>query len=193
METIIEIIKHEIERIKLKYKVEINDRDREILELKNKIAKLKKENKIKLIKSTKIRWSEDKRYYNLSDFCRVSRDILFINETNLKQYLETEGILIKKDNKYIPSNTTDLCIFVNNELYIDYSYIRNHIMFLRTCIYLDKDESLEDFIQIYYTHKDILCEKMSNTVYVECKQRSKEFSKCKENKFFTNSSKEQIK
>lgn len=182
METIIKVIKSEMEKVELKHKVELYEKEKEILNLKKEIEELKNNNKLNLLKANRIRWSEDGKYYNLSDFCRVTKDLLFINETSLKQFLLQEGVLIKQNDKYIPTDDIDTCILIDNELYIDYDYIRGTIMFMRTCIYLD--EELKSYIKVYNKNQDVLREKMSNTVYIDCKQRSKEFQRCKENKFF---------
>lgn len=182
MNNIINLIKGEIERIELRHKVELLEKEKEIEVLKKQLKTIKDECKISLLTATKIKWSDDGKYYNLKDFCRVTRDLLFINETNLKQYLYREGILTKQDDKYIPSTNSTTCILIDNELYIEYSYIRKNILFLRTCIYLDKE--LERHVEMYENVKDSYLEKMANTVYVECKQRSEEFREHKENKFF---------
>lgn len=44
---------------------------------------------------------------------------------------------------------------------------------------------------MYENVKDSYLEKMANTVYVECKQRSEEFREHKENKFFVEDKQQQ--
>ena len=114
----------------------------------------------------------------------MSRDLLFIKENQLKQWLYQKEILLSENNKYIPNPDSDICILVDNELYIKYEFIRNKIMLLRSFIFIGSIDDIKSAVDTYKNDKDVLLEEMSNTVYIECKQRSVEFQECKDNKFF---------
>lgn len=104
MELIIKVIENEMERIDLKYKSKIT-------ELENTIKELKQENKNILLNATHIKWDDTGKYYNLKDFCRVSRDLLFIKETELKQWLYKQEILKIENDKYIPNDNSDIMYY----------------------------------------------------------------------------------
>lgn len=166
-----------LQEIKLEYENKINSLE---LEIEN----LKKSKKEEILKATMIRWDESGEYYNLSDFCRVSKCLLFIKETELKQWLAQQGFLKKENDKYIPSEDNDVCIMIDNELYIKYEYIRNTILLLRSLIFVGDEDDIQDIVDDYKDSKKVIIEQMANTVYVECKQRSVEFREHRENKFF---------
>lgn len=179
MELIIKVIESEMERIDLKYKSKIT-------ELENTIKELKQENKNILLNATHIKWDDTGKYYNLKDFCRVSRDLLFIKETELKQWLNQQEILKIENDKYVPNDSSDICILIDNELYIKYSFIREELMALRTLIFLGDNKVIDNIVKNYKDSKEVFIEQMANTVYVECKQRSVEFREHRDNKFFIN-------
>lgn len=189
IEVIKRMIENEIEKVDLKGKIKLNEMKSEyedrINDLQNKIEQLKKSKKEEVLKANIIRWDESGTYYNLSDFCRVSKYLLFIKETELKQWLHQQGILKIEDEKYVPNN--DICILIDNELYIKYEYIRNHIMFLRSLIFVGDENEIQDMVDEYRDSKKVIVEQMANTVYVECKQRSLEFREHRDNKFFLES------
>lgn len=180
MELIIKVIESEMERIDLKYKSKIT-------ELENTIKELKQENKNILLNATHIKWDDTGKYYNLKDFCRVSRDLLFIKETELKQWLYKQEILKIENDKYIPNDNSDICIIFEGELYIKYSFIRKELMTLRTLIFLGDNKIIDNIVKNYKDSKEVFIEQMANTVYVECKQRSEEFREHRDNKFFLDS------
>lgn len=189
IEVIKRMIENEIEKVELRGKIKLNEMKSEyedrINDLQNKIEQLKKSKKEEVLKANIIRWDESGAYYNLSDFCRVSKYLLFIKETELKQWLHQQGILKIEDEKYVPNN--DICILIDNELYIKYEYIRNHIMFLRSLIFVGDEDEIQDMVDEYRDSKKVIVEQMANTVYVECKQRSLEFREHRDNKFFLES------
>lgn len=189
IEVIKRMIENEIEKVELKGQIKLNEMKSEyedrISDLQNKIEQLKKSKKEEALKANIIRWDESGIYYNLSDFCRVSKYLLFIKETELKQWLHQQGILKIEDEKYVPNN--DICILIDNELYIKYEYIRNHIMFLRSLIFVGDENEIQDMVDEYRDSKKVIVEQMANTVYVECKQRSLEFREHRDNKFFLES------
>lgn len=155
-----------------------------IKSLENEIKFLKQKHKDELSQATRIKWDKTGKYYNLSDFCNVTRDLLFIKENELKQWLYQQEILIIENNKYIPNPNNDICILLDNELYIKYEFIRNKIMLLRSFIFIGDINDIQYAVDKYQENKDVVLEQMSNIVYVECKQRSVEFQECKDNKFF---------
>lgn len=155
-----------------------------IKSLENEIKSLKQKHKGELLQATRIKWDKTGKYYNLSDFCNVTRDLLFIKENELKQWLYQQEILIIENNKYIPNPNNDICILLDNELYIKYEFIRNKIMLLRSFIFIGDINDIQYAVDKYQENKDVVLEQMSNIVYVECKQRSVEFQECKDNKFF---------
>ena len=187
--------KHNLEIAKLKYENE------KLIKKMNDIEEhyLKKEKEMILAyenSSNKIRWDESGEYYNLKDFCIASKFILFFKENELKQYLLECNHLVKDKNngKYIPNLDSDICILIDGEIYIKYSFIRSNLMFLRTAIFIGNNDEMKKLSKIFYDNQDILTEKMGNTVYVDCKQRSHEFRNCRENKYFIgNECKKQIK
>lgn len=172
----------EVECIENKYKLKEYELKSEIERLNNKIKNMEKEHSKYEVESTRIRWDDTGKYYNLKDFCRVTRDLLFIKENELKQWLKQQDILKIENDKYIPNCA--ICILVDGELYISYEFIREKIMTLRTLIFLGDNENIDEAINIYKKNKKVLIEQMANTVYVECKQRSVEFKEHRENKFF---------
>lgn len=180
MELIVKVVQNEFERLDLKYKSKIT-------ELENTIKELKKEHQNELLNATHIRWDESGKYYNLKDFCRVSRDLLFIKETELKQWLNQQEILKIENDKYVPNDSSDICILIDNELYIKYSFIREELMTLRTLIFLGDNKIIDNIVKNYKDSKEVFIEQMANTVYVECKQRSEEFREHRDNKFFLDS------
>lgn len=155
-----------------------------IKSLENEIKSLKQKHKGELLQATRIKWDKTGKYYNLSDFCNVTRDLLFIKENELKQWLYQQEILTVENNKYIPNPNNNISILVDNELYIKYEFIRETIMGLRTLVFLGDKHSIDTFVKNYKDNKQYVIEQMANTVYVECKQRSVEFQECKDNKFF---------
>lgn len=178
----------ELEKVELKGKQKLQEikteYENKISSLELEIENLKKSKKEEILKSTMIRWDESGEYYNLSDFCRVSKCLLFIKESELKQWLNQQGILKIENEKYIPNENSDICILIDNELYISYKFIREKIMCLRTLVFLGDDESIDRIVNIYKDKKDAIIEQMANTVYVECKNRSLEFREHRDNKFF---------
>ena len=189
IEVIKRMIENEIEKVELKGQIKLNEMKSEyedkINDLQNNIEQLKKSKKEEVLKANIIRWDESGTYYNLSDFCRVSKYLLFIKETELKQWLHQQGTLKIEDEKYVPNN--DICLLIENELYIKYEYIRNHIMFLRSLIFVGDENEIQDMVDEYRDSKKVIVEQMANTVYVECKQRSLEFREHRDNKFFLES------
>lgn len=191
------IVENKISEIKLNYEKEILEMQKTILKYENQLQKEREESKknierleqchIKeLKKATSIRWIDNGKYYNLSDFCRVSKSIFFIKETELKQWLFQQGHLTQANDKYIPT-VSGVCKVYDNELYIDYKFIRSTIILLRSFIYVGEAEDIKTFFEAYQDNKPTIIEQMANTVYVECKQRSEEFKEYKENKYFVES------
>ncbi len=93
----IEIIKDlwekEMEVVKAKHLLKENELRQEINTLNDKIKSMEKECNKKVEEATHIKWDKTGEYYNLKDFCRVTRDLLFIKETELKQWLFQQGVL----------------------------------------------------------------------------------------------------
>lgn len=183
-ESIIKDLKHEISELKHR----LNEKEQET---EHKIKELIELNKIELLNATSIKWSKDGRYYNLRDFCRVTKHLFFIKETELKQWLFQQEILEKSNDLYIPRKGNDICKIIDNELYIEYSFIRKKIVLLRSLIFIGDSDNIDKTVKSYKENKSIAIEQMANTVYVECKQRSEEFREHKENKFFVEDKKQQ--
>lgn len=171
-----------MEVVKAKHLLKENELRQEINTLNDKIKSMEKECNKKVEEATHIKWDKTGEYYNLKDFCRVTRDLLFIKETELKQWLFQQGVLKNENNKYTPNN--DICTLIDNELYIKYEFIRNKILLLRSLVFLGDEDLLKGIVDKYRDDKKIIVEQMANTVYVECKQRSVEFKEHRENKFF---------
>lgn len=112
----------EVEYIENKYKLKEYELKSEIERLNNKIKNMEKEHSKSLVDSTKIRWDDTGKYYNLKDFCRITRDLLFIKENELKQWLKQQDILKIENDKYTPN--CSICILVDGELYVSYEFIR---------------------------------------------------------------------
>lgn len=197
-EFIVSFIENQLKQIEMEKDIEIKTLQLEIDRLKNELSKKELEYKKNMTdqhiehqndlkKATLIRWSEDGKYYNIKDFCFVGRHIFFIKATELKQWLYQQGILDKINDKYIPNENSDICKLIDNELYIQYSFIRNKIVFLRSLIFMGDIENINEIVKTYKDNKDMVIEQMANTVYVECKQRSEEFKEYKENKYFVES------
>ena len=153
-----------------------------INELRNEHSKvlenLNIEHKKELNKTHIIRWDSSKKFFNLSDFCRNMRGILFIKETELKQYFETRGYLIREDDKYLANN--DETIMVGNEIYVSNEILRM-LMTIRGLVFIGDDIAIDEMVGSFKDNKDLLIEQMSNTVYVQCKQKSEEFKAHREN------------
>lgn len=196
------IVENKISEVKLTYEKEMLEMQKTILKYKNQLQKEREEAKktierleqchIKeLKKATSISWIDNGKYYNLSDFCRVSKYIFFIKETELKQWLFQQGHLIQINDKYIPTDS-GVCKLHDNELYIDYNFIRGTIILLRSFIYVGETEDIQTFFETYQDNKPTIIEQMANTVYVECKQRSQEFREHRENKYFIDGREENV-
>lgn len=132
----------------------------------------------------RLRLYDNGKYCSVSDFCRLSRSLLFIKETELKQWLLQQGVLARDNEKYVPNKDNNTCVFVENEMYIKYEFVRKNVLFLRTLIYVGDDAEVRDFVDEFSDNKEILVEQMANTVYVAYKQNSNEFRHHKENRFF---------
>ncbi|MGL6024529.1 MAG: hypothetical protein ACRC0F_07930 [Cetobacterium sp.] len=129
-------------------------------------------------KSTRIRWDKTGKYFSLSDFCRNTKDILFIKEAEYKQYLFSKGILDKLDNNYFPKSES--CVRFEGELYVSYSEIREMLL-LRSLVYIGNSDVLDEFADSFFKNKDIMTEQLANTVYIECKTKSDEFRNHRDN------------
>ena len=104
-----------------------------------------------MVDSTRIRWDDTGKYYNLKDFCRITRDLLFIKENELKQWLKQQDILKIENDKYTPN--CSICILVDGELYVSYEFIREKIMTLRALIFLGENENIDEAVNIYKKNK----------------------------------------
>lgn len=131
-----------------------------------------------LLLANRIRWDESGKYFSLKDFCRNTRDLLFLKEDGLKQYYASVGVLKKEKDKYIPNN--EYAILVDNELFIEYSCLRKLIA-VRSMIFFGEENVIDTMLQNFKENSDLITEQMGNTVYVECKQRSEEFKNHREN------------
>lgn len=162
-------------------KLHIEKLNKEIKEKTKIIYSLNKE-KNNICKINKI-INEDRVFLRLSDICRTTKDIFNFDENKIKQYMFQENLLTKNNSKYIPTDRSKtVCKLVDNELYISEDYFRGVLVFLRSCVYLD--DNLINLVKRYTKNCNETREKIANTVSIECKQNSKEFSKCKENKFY---------
>lgn len=206
LQTVVNLIEQEIELRESKHKLEILkikemyesllDEKNEIIkskddELRNQVDRFKsieeENNKtIEQLKSQRnlIRWDKTGEYYNLKDFCIASKYIFFFKENELKQYLLNMGVLEKENDKYVPNKKDNTAILIDNEIYIKYTYIRNHLILLRSLVFMGYGETLTNIVKDLKSSYDILTEKLGNTVYIECKQRSFEFRNCRENQNF---------
>ena len=173
LQTVLEKHNSEIELLKYKHKEEL---DSVINECENKILEAKKE----ALESNRIKWDETKKYFSIKDFCRNTRDLLFIKEDSLKQHYMSVGILRKENNKYVPNNES--AKLVENEVYIEYSQLRK-LLAIRSMIFFDS-EVMDNILSNFRENLDIITEQMGNTVYVDCKQRSEEFKAHRENIHF---------
>lgn len=183
------------------YELERRKIEKEIEELKEKhekqLEELKQfyESRIEYEKNEalKIRTYEN-QYQNLSDFCRVTKNFFFFKENELKQYLLNKRVLKRdeRSGKYIPAS--DKAVLVDNELFVDYEWLRSQLIFVRTMLYFD-EYNYEKAVDTFFKNKDEEVSNIANTVFVECKQRSKEFREHKENKYYigTMEQKERIK
>ena len=206
LQTVVNLIEQEIELIESKHKLEIlkiKEMYESLLDEKNKIIKSKDDelrNQVDRFKSIEeennktieqlksqrnlIRWDKTGEYYNLKDFCIASKYIFFFKENELKQYLLNMGVLEKENDKYVPNKKDNTAILIDNEIYIKYTYIRNHLILLRSLVFMGYGETLTNIVKDLKSSYDILTEKLGNTVYIECKQRSFEFRNCRENQNF---------
>lgn len=153
-----------------------------LLEAENK--RLIEENKMSVNNAIKLRLSKRSKYCSLKDFCRISTYLLFIKETELKQWLFQQGYLVKEGDKYVSNNQYDVCIMVGDEVYIKYEFIRKQVFLLRTLVYIGDSEDVRDLVDEFDDKKEAIVEQMANTVYVSYKQKSHEFRDHKSNKFF---------
>ncbi|MGL6025122.1 MAG: hypothetical protein ACRC0F_10965, partial [Cetobacterium sp.] len=126
-----------------------------------------------------IKWDSSKKYFNLSDFCRNTRGMLFIKESELKQYFESCGYLTKNAlGKYVVNN--DETMELDGEIYVSHSILRR-IMTIRGLICIGEDSDIDEMVSSFKNNKNLLVEQMANTVYVQCKQKSEEFKLHREN------------
>ncbi|MGL5962188.1 MAG: hypothetical protein ACRCZ0_09600 [Cetobacterium sp.] len=137
--------------------------------------------KDKLNKATVIRKSECGGFINLSDFCRVQKDFLEINEDNFKQYMLSKGFLTRNENdKYIPSATSTVAIMIDSDLYINNRYARQMLL-MRSMIFVGDDNVLNDMFELFQADKNRIIEQIGSTVYVDYRQKSYEFRALSEN------------
>lgn len=153
--------------------------------LEEENLRLKTESKNMYLEALKMRLSECRKYCNLKDFCRISTSLLFIKEDELKQWMYQQGFLVRTENKYIANKESDICIMVDNEIYVKYEFIRKHILLLRTLVYIGDSDSVNTIIDDFEENKETIIEQMANTVYVSYKQNSNEFKHHKDNRYFS--------
>lgn len=184
-------MKQLIESVMNYYNMEKEKMELEIEKLKKEKEEIKDiyENKIKIAVHNATRIRNYNGYQNLSDFCRTTKDFLFFKENELKQYLTKIGFLVRdENNKYVPNKNNKECILVDGELYIDYNWLREELIFIRTMLYFDKDLYELKYKQ-FENRKETIVNDIANTVRVECKQRSKEFREHKENMHYVENKK----
>ncbi|MGL5099489.1 MAG: hypothetical protein ACRC6B_05570 [Fusobacteriaceae bacterium] len=147
------------------------------------ITRLKAKHKEEIKNTHIIRWDESKKYFNLTDFCRNLKGLLFIKESEIKQYLlQTQVVKIENDN-YVGNGEES--ITVDGELYISNEQLRK-IILLRSLIFIGDDSLLDEAVNMFKENRDLVIEQMANTVYVKCKHKSEEFKAHRENVHYLN-------
>jgi hypothetical protein len=173
LQSVLEKHNSEVELLKYKHKEELA----KIEDLyKNKLLAMKTETS----ELNRIRWDESKKYFSIKDFCRNTRDLLFIKEDSLKQHYLSVGILKKENDKYVPNNKS--AKLVENEVYVEYSQLRK-LLAVRSMIFFDC-ETMDNILNTFRENSDIMTEQMGSTVYVDCRQRSEEFRNHRESIYF---------
>ncbi|MGL4425887.1 MAG: hypothetical protein ACRCZ0_06310 [Cetobacterium sp.] len=170
MSTISKLIQAEVVLGKEEARIEYVN---EIARLKNEVIRLKEEVK----SATTIRKSDDGKYFNLKDFCRIQKDFLFIDENGMKQFLFQRKVLTKINDKYVPSDNQVNAVEIGGEIFVFYNYLRS-ILTMRSLLLIGEDDDITKFVRRYTDNKVLINEQLSNMVYVDYKQTSFEFRDC---------------
>ncbi|MGL5646947.1 MAG: hypothetical protein ACRDDY_03770 [Clostridium sp.] len=177
LNTISKIIEAEVllaeNKVREYFQRKIEILENENLTIKNK---LKDANNIRRI---------DEQFLNLSDFCRVQKEFLYLDKSGMKQFLFQRGVLKKVNNKYVPHEDKKFVKEHEGELYVSYNYLRS-VLAMRSLVMIGNEEDIFKFVRKYTDNKNVIDEQLSNMVVIDYKQTSHEFRNCKGNFYLDN-------